>query len=85
MSETQDVYSLTELASISFECQHCKTELVFRADRPEGKGNPVTCPCCNLDVVGAPKLLAAYKALYAEAKGLGIVVKIHGPKTVKAL
>ena len=81
MSETQDVYSLAELDTISFECSNCNTEMIFRADKDSGKGQQqITCPSCGVDVVGAGSVLAVYRKLHADVKRIGLAVKLRGPK-----
>jgi predicted RNA-binding Zn-ribbon protein involved in translation (DUF1610 family) len=80
MSETQDVYSLTELNTISFECPTCQTEMIFRADSDYGKGQQKSCPCCNVDVVGVGAILDAYRKLHADVARIGLTVKLRGPK-----
>jgi predicted RNA-binding Zn-ribbon protein involved in translation (DUF1610 family) len=83
MSETQDVYSLAELDTISFECPTCHTEMVFRADRDDGKGQQISCPCCNVDMVGVGSVLDAYRKLHADVARIALLVKLRGPKQVK--
>ena len=82
MSETQDVYNLSELNTISFECPHCNTEMTFRADRDDGKGQQIACPSCNANIVGAGATLDAYRKLHADVKRIGLAVKVRGPKQI---
>jgi hypothetical protein len=82
MSETQDVYNLSELGLMSFECR-CGTEVTFQVGKRLGSGNPVTCPNCNENITGANLVLDAYAKLHAEATKLKISVKLRGPKQTK--
>ena len=82
MSETQDIFSVSELDTISFECPECHTEVIFRADEGPDSGRSKSCPSCNKEIPNAGHLLAQYRGFYTQSKALKTLVRLRGPKKV---
>ncbi len=80
MSETQDVYTLAELESISFECVVCGTEVIFKAEVRESNDGGKKCPECYSELPAAGLLLKTYRQMYSDAKRLGVTVKLRGKR-----
>jgi transcription elongation factor Elf1 len=47
MGERHEIFEVTELEVISFECPTCGTEIAFKASTSTEIGTPQHCPACN--------------------------------------
>jgi predicted RNA-binding Zn-ribbon protein involved in translation (DUF1610 family) len=82
MSETQSVFPVYELDTISFECPECHTEVIFRADEGPDGGRPKHCPSCNREIPHAGHLLSQYRGFYTQSKAFNSLIRLRGPKKV---
>src|SRR5689334_17317592 len=74
MSEQQEIFELSEIASVSCVCATCETEIVFklgrhgRAANPESSGDPnKRCPNCGGSLYPLDEILTSLQHAYAKA------------------
>jgi len=77
VSEHSELFEISELSVISFECPACKTEVLFRLDTPTTFGAPYVCPTCRETFPEIGNFLARYRELYGLAKGIGERMKLR--------
>jgi hypothetical protein len=67
MGEQELVFEFLEMKRISYQCQQCKTVVVFDVTLTE-TAVPDRCPCCNIIPVGSiiQRSLNLYRNLYQE-------------------
>jgi predicted RNA-binding Zn-ribbon protein involved in translation (DUF1610 family) len=80
MSETQDIFDVSELNTISFKCPDCRTEVIFRADEQPDGSLSKNCPACHKEIPNAGHVLALYRGFYTQAVALKSSAKLRGPK-----
>ncbi len=75
MSENWQVFKVSELNSIAFECPHCKTTIAFTADNEIICQQQRMCPGCNREVPGVGIVLDLYRRLQREAQRVPVVLR----------
>jgi predicted RNA-binding Zn-ribbon protein involved in translation (DUF1610 family) len=73
----QDVFNLADLATISFECLACRSEVILRAGAKREKGQKILCPLCHHELPNAANIFDHYHAMYEAADSLGETVKLR--------
>jgi hypothetical protein len=68
MSETWHVFKLEELATITFECPECHTQLTFDAEADIINRQDRACPGCNKTLPDVGALLSLYRQFYEKGK-----------------
>lgn len=76
MSEKWQSFKLGELASISFECPNCKTQVVFGAEGEIISQPERMCSGCNKELPNVGTLLSLYRRFYQEGKS-AVTLKVR--------
>jgi predicted RNA-binding Zn-ribbon protein involved in translation (DUF1610 family) len=67
MSEKYEVFAISELGVISFQCPICKTEVLFDLNTSTTFGAPYVCPTCRTTHTQIGNFLASYRDMFQRA------------------
>ena len=80
MSEHWQLFTISELNTIGFQCPHCKTTILFAADGDVVSQQARNCPGCNKEMQGVGKMLTVYRQFCQEnarlsQDGIGVTLR----------
>jgi DNA-directed RNA polymerase subunit M/transcription elongation factor TFIIS len=64
MSERQEVFDVTEMATISWKCPDCGTVLLFGMLTEDRFGIPFKCPTCKRSMEAEAQAFSTYRTFY---------------------
>jgi hypothetical protein len=77
MSESHDVFEVSELQVLSHTCSKCGNEITFNVLTHEAYGFPKNCYFCQEPMDGAVTAFVAYRKFYNAATANGATVRLR--------